>query len=607
LCSRSISFLGEDGVPAVKHAELWRGQWPPKQMHRPILDTCFAFRGNNSSPHQIQAQLHTFVDLVRVLEKYRFSNLMRRIPMAQKKRMVRSRRQQSLASLFVLMAGIVLSRTALAAFHFATCVTSGWDTNVPSEIGALEYVKQSTSPAGGPVDMTLYNFNTSQSVTVFTNPNVLFLQPSFGFFVTELGFDKLNISGQGVPIFNYSGSVNSSTVSLVRSADMWDTGIGSSDVAYINASWTSDFNVASNAPPTVAQVAPRCKSNQSIAAFNNIQLIPNTRVDGLLIKPGDVNYMTVLQPANRTMVIRMDALSTSAGGDFDLYVSTSSSTPDDANFQWRGFTGLPSEALQIPQSASARTLYIGVHSYAPANSTGHYALSADVVTTPTAGKVCVTDSTFTGHPTLTPAQFTSLRQFLQAGSAYLYGFTNGIAWRNAYTLNTGWTGTCNANNTGCEICIVNDATDVSFGRLVAGNKVGHIEMHGANWSQGAALGWLFAHESGHACFGLSDGSGTVDEYEQPPAGDLSNGVCGHTTMANHSKALAFCSLAHCKDGQVSDNVLCPIGSLSNWQRIIATTSWSTGYQGPLFANTTTAYPTPSWNDQNLRDLVTTNF
>ena len=137
---------------------------------------------------------------------------------------IRQRVRPGLTVLVVAIGITLATRPAQAAFSWATCSTTGWDTPVPSEIGGLEYMKQTKTPLGGASDMTLYNYNTTQTWPIYTNGNVQYLNPWFGFFQTEFNYDKLTITGQGVGPWTYSGSINSSTTTLVQSADAWNTG-----------------------------------------------------------------------------------------------------------------------------------------------------------------------------------------------------------------------------------------------------------------------------------------------------------------------------------------------------------------------------------------------
>ncbi len=112
---------------------------------------------------------------------------------------------------------------------------------------------------------------------------------------------------------------------------------------------------------------------------------------------------------------------------------------------------------------------------------------------------------------------------------------------------------------------------------------------------------MFAHESGHACFGLGD------EYTYPAAGDASPRWCGHTNMANNSKALAFCSINHCSDGSTT-SASCggASGAPDNWDMIHQSTDFN--FYGPdYYTLGLTADATPMWNNNQLMNLVSFNF
>jgi hypothetical protein len=257
-------------------------------------------------------------------------------------------------------------------------------------------------------------------------------------------------------------------------------------------------------------------------------------------------------------------------------------------------------ALLIPSTTSARNLYIGVHAFRGA---GHFALSADVTSLLNAN-VCTVDSSG-NKKTFTSAQLSSARAYLQGGAAYLYAYTNGMLFRNSFTLNTGWSGSCTTQN-GCDICLYDDPGMAvgSFGQYLGSSfPCGHIDFHAGSWDTPASA-WGFAHESGHSCFNLPD------EYQRfPPAGDASPRYCGHTAMANSSRATGYCAWYHCYDGQISDVGACenftnpPLRS--NWD-MVRTVYWF--YAGPHFGYNIpekTPYPTPSWNNEELRSIVTT--
>jgi hypothetical protein len=74
-------------------------------------------------------------------------------------------------------------------------------------------------------------------------------------------------------------------------------------------------------------------------------------------------------------------------------------------------------------------------------------------------------------------------------------------------------------------------------------------------------------------------------------------------MANNPLAMGYCSIAHCKDGTVTDANACSTAGNSDWQTIVNSATWGPKYLGPKFAKATTAYPTPSWTNARLTQLV----
>jgi hypothetical protein len=104
------------------------------------------------------------------------------------------------------------SLDARAAFSQANCPGGAWSLPIPTEIGALEYMKQSTAPAGGASDMTLYNHSTNQHWKFFVNSNVNALRGYFGYFVTEPTYDRLEVNENGGLHYSYSGTKNASLV-----------------------------------------------------------------------------------------------------------------------------------------------------------------------------------------------------------------------------------------------------------------------------------------------------------------------------------------------------------------------------------------------------------
>jgi hypothetical protein len=141
----------------------------------------------------------------------------------------------------------------------------------------------------------------------------------------------------------------------------------------------------------------RLRTGQAVFPTNSGQ-----RVDGLLIGTGDVIYLRTNQNAGEQMAITMDVIAASiTNADFDLYVSSTNSTPDDGGYQWRGYHGNGTgtlggagETLVIPASGTNRTLYIGVRAF---NGAGEFTLHADRFFTSTR-TVCENNGFSTSSP-----------------------------------------------------------------------------------------------------------------------------------------------------------------------------------------------------------------
>ncbi|APR87981.1 hypothetical protein A7982_13330 [Minicystis rosea] len=486
-------------------------------------------------------------------------------------------------------AGVALglcTSTSFARFEQAGCNMFGFDPPIPVNLGAQEFTKKSTDPAAGPTDMTLYNVNTRSAWSLHVNTNVVALKPYFGFFDTEKGPDHLDVQELSSPFhtYVYTGILNPFTNAITPAADLWfPNEPGSQFPGELLVSWTSDLSVANFAPPSFAAIAATCSGTQSPAITHVAHINPNERHDGLLLDTHDVLYFQVDVPANRPVILTLDT--TTPDVDFDLYANTGQALPDDNHFEFRGFSNLASEALRIPASPSARTFNIGVHSYRGA---GHFVLHAYVHNDYPDNKVCVKNST------LGAADIDKLKAFLTTGSTTLFGFTNGNLFRSHFTIVQN-VGSC---GTDCDVCVFDDNGSTSQGTpayFVWDPDCGYIDAHGANWRSGASMGWLFAHESGHSCFDLSD------EYKKPPAGPVTPRYCGHSTMANNAKATGFCSIAHCEDGQLSGSC----DADSNWRTLYDNGTFPfSGMDFDFFGET--ADPTPIWNNPNLNALVTFN-
>src|SRR5512140_1779415 len=122
-------------------------------------------------------------------------------------------------TVFLLTTTLALSSSAAyAAFPFPQCTLSpGFDAPIPVNIGAREYDPKPENPPGGATDGTKYSLNTTSSWSLYTNPNVVKLQPYFGLFQTEAGFDILRVT-DSAGTFAYSGNLNASNSPVAASS-----------------------------------------------------------------------------------------------------------------------------------------------------------------------------------------------------------------------------------------------------------------------------------------------------------------------------------------------------------------------------------------------------
>src|SRR4051812_21214678 len=146
----------------------------------------------------------------------------------------------------------LLSATARAAFPYPTCTTGpGFDPPFPVSIGAREFDPKAENPPGGPSDGSKYALDTSSSWHLYMNPNVVQLQPYYGFFQTEAGFDTLKVQ-DGSTTRSYSGNLNA-TSSPVAASSAWAPMLGLGIINAVYVSWSSDYSVANALPPSFSQ------------------------------------------------------------------------------------------------------------------------------------------------------------------------------------------------------------------------------------------------------------------------------------------------------------------------------------------------------------------
>jgi hypothetical protein len=482
----------------------------------------------------------------------------------------------------------LISPAAHAAFPFPQCTTSpGFDAPIPVNIGAREYDPKPENPPGGATDGTKYSLNTTSSWSLYTNPNVVKVQPYYGLFQTESGFDILRVT-DNTGTLSYSGNLNASNAPVAASSP-WQMQLGLGIINGVQMSWTSDFSVSDNLPPSFSQVAVQC-NNAVTTPIAPFFIGFSERTEGLLIKTGDVIYFRMVQPANAAMVISLDAKAASAGADFDIFASTTNQLPDSGNFTWKSNTTATSEAIDIPVSSVARDIYVSVYAFQGA---GHFALH-QLLQKPSerfALNVCPVGFT----PTAT--QQSQITGFLKQGALRFLAVTNGNMWLKTFNV-TAQTSSCDSS---CSVCLLGPGTgSVSHGATSPSpNGCGQVKIGGGNWPGGAGASWLYAHEAGHSCLG------EPDEYEPPPAGAATPMVCGHTIMSNHSFARFYCSKAHCLDGHTSDSNVCTAAGKNDWDIFAATSHYN---WGPNFsAKGVSADPTDYFANPVLQALTTVNF
>jgi hypothetical protein len=486
---------------------------------------------------------------------------------------------------FLCAALLAAALPALAAFQYATCPTAGYGSAIPVNIGAQEFDPKPENPPGGATDGTRYHLNTSSKWKLLVNPNVTRIRPYLGFFMTESGYDNLRVIHQG-GIATYTGNLNAVDTPVLAGGD-WLPTPQFDKVRAVDVRWTSDVSVANYLPPHLNQVDFQCSATPA-APGNGYDLLANTRYDGLLIASGDIIYVRFEQSANTPLLLTLDSKATTAGADFDLYVSTSNPTPDNGSFTWRGYSSLASEALDIPVSPVSRTLYIGVRAFSGA---GHFTLHALQQHTSERLNLTVCPLEFTP----TAAQQAVIRSFFQSGSARLLAASAGNTFIKGFNV-TAQKATCEAS---CSICLKSSGNVSNAGPSPDPEGCGRMTLGGGNWDDGAAGGWVFAHEAGHSCYGLPD------EYKPPPAGSSTPMYCGHTIMSNHGYARFFCSIAHCRDGHEFDSSACDPSSDSNWRRFVDGGHRHFGMDYDVWDETPD--PTDYFNNTNLLNQITVSF
>ena len=476
---------------------------------------------------------------------------------------------------------VLFPRDAKAAFTQATCSSAGHNTVVPVSIGALEYDRQ---PQGIPATFNNYQYNVDTPLRdLIVNPNVGEITAFYNYFVTD-GTDAFRVFHAGSPNpYVYTGSLNN-TNTLTWSFTNWIVFRPFNLYGHLQMKWTTNALGATFAPPSFGQVNVKCVASQTTTAQNVVGLAANTGLDGLLLTTGDTLYFNALQFANTPMLITVEGLA--GGADLDLYADSANSTPD-STAPWKAASGERNEAVNIPMSATARTIYIGVRSFFGASHFRIHAYS-QIASQRMSLRICPLNFT----PTAT--EKTTIKNLFRTASARLLSGSNGNLWVNSFTLNA----QVSSCGTTCDVCLDNGNNGM-FGGPQTGMLCGQITIPRSFWSAAGDGSIGIFHEWGHGCYGHAD------EYKGGPAGDSSQGMCGHSVMNNLSQTRSFCANSHCSDGNVTDNLTCvsQSGADSNWKRM--KTNSKVPYGEDFAATVHAPDPTQHAANNTLANLITT--
>jgi hypothetical protein len=432
----------------------------------------------------------------------------------------------------------VAARSAHAAFAPAYCSPSSWSNLISTGVGSTRFDRNA-------LDASQYINNEDLTWSLFTNPNVAQIQlATSGGFSTEIGFDYLKVSSQngGSPT-TYTGNISAG-----RADNYLAFGAPSGEKS-LTLQWHADFS--NTGTPALLDSAQFICQPTPQAAINNIafgqpQNFSPTFAEGLLIGAGDAMYFQVTQPANVPFSIALQAIS--AMTDIDLYVSTTTSTPDDSNFTFRGFTAQPNEFLRIPAPAAARTLFIGVHVFAGGG--GHFELHImnQGSTTPIRPKVCTPGFALDPNSPRTATliqslQNTALRITAATRGNWVFGGFD-IFQSNACTNHE----FCSDCDSSCRICLMSptemDSCTTGQTHNLHNIRIANINCPAFDTPDNVRFNaFRWAHEFGHGFLGLGD------EYYPP-----GSAFCGHTLMNDPANSNFFCTVSqHCQDGMVAPN------------------------------------------------------
>ncbi len=512
---------------------------------------------------------------------------------------------------------LALAAPARAAFQQQTCGT-GYLDEIPVDIGSHEFDRDLwTYSQTGQIN---YGLNEWFSYPLAVNSNVAWLNPHLLNWNTEAGYDILTLNGGGSD-YQFSGNLGT---------QWWGIKYGYNSGALYQIEWRSDY---SNTEPGGAQwdyVRVQCTGATQTTTPPIRPLTANTRQDGIfIVDSNDVYYFSVTQPANRMMVLTLDVNAASDGPDgdppdFDLYASTTTSMPDDSNYQWRAYDGNPTgtiegagEAIVLHSSTSAHTVYIGVHNFSGA---GHFSLRANVVDNNRTLTICTQDQT--PAQVMADPDWPNAKETIERILVRDFQATNGNMWMSdvrlklqSSGLQTGslpGTGYIDSNNycyadPACDWCMTGygradqgmdgcgEQTDYGTGRVRIPNV--HCQgatgdsYHLAGYDNPELLSKRVEHENGHGLGRMlthSDvGLMLVDQYSVWPTEDshtVMNGPFPNSATAPRlmlDTSLRYSTdFNHCLplDPQQTMTPTCS-QSTSDWTRI-QTSGWTTGWTFP---------------------------
>jgi len=458
--------------------------------------------------------------------------------------------RRSIAAGLMTIVWLTLSSTdsGYAAFPQRTCSSTTWSSQVPVDIGSHEFDKDISPDGNGAQN---YGKNEWFKWTLAINSNVALLNPHLYNFNTEAGYDQLiinstsmsgNLASQWWPD-NFAWTPNGSPVYKLEWVSDWAVTASGAQWNYVKVICLGSGQT------TVAQVRPITK---------------NTRYDGVFVNDDDVYYFSISVPSNRRLIISLDVNAASNGPlgqapDFDLFASTTTSKPDNSNYQWRAYHSnqpgtleAAGEGLVIPTSTLNRTVYIGVHNH---SGQGHFSIRGNLADANSTLTICTQDKTpaqVVADPGWGLARDTIVRTVVRNFQA-THGnlFTSNVILKLQSTgLHTGFDPNkpfCEGDSA-CDWCMTgySISTSVPSGdgcgyqaSPISGRvRIPHVRCHGSeadpaqpssrNYDHPANMSKVLAHESGHGLARMAVhqdvGPLLADQYDAEPTEDA------HTLM-----------------------------------------------------------------------------